>query len=131
MWVNLIIWMRVFESTTIFVRLIKDTIRDMKWFFLLYLVIVGMFGSMMYIINARKNRFYRATLYDDEVTSSKVANAVLHQFLATLGDFSVDEYSSKSDVDLPLDWFIFISSTIFINVVIFNMLIAIMADTYD
>ena len=131
MWVNLIVWLRVFEVTTIFVRLIKDTIRDMKWFFFLYVVIVGMFASMMYIFNARKNRFYKATLYDDEVTSSKVVNVMIHQFLATLGDFSVDDYSNESDGDLPLDWIIFISSTIFINVIIFNMLIAIMGDTYD
>ena len=131
MWVNLIVWLRVFEVTTIFVRLIKDTIRDMKWFFFLYVVIVGMFASMMFIINARKNRFYKATLYDDEITSFSVVNVMIHQFLATLGDFSVDDYSSESDVDLPLDWIIFISSTIFINVIIFNMLIAIMGDTYD
>ena len=131
MWVNLIVWLRVFEATTIFVRLIKDTIRDMKWFAFLYLVINCMFGSMMYIINARKNRIYRETLYDDEITSFKSVNVLIHQFLATLGDFSVDGYSSKSDSDLPLDWVIFLSSTVFINVIIFNMLIAIMSDSYD
>ena len=68
MWVNLITWLKVFEATTIFIRLIKDTMYDMRWFFFLYLVIVIWFSSMLYTINVRKSSLYRDAVYDDEIT---------------------------------------------------------------
>ena len=68
MWVNFIAWLKVFEATTIFIRLIKDTMYDMRWFFFLYLVIVIWFSSMLYTINVRKSSLYRDAVYDDEIT---------------------------------------------------------------
>ena len=68
MWVNLITWLKVFEATTIFIRLIKDTMYDMRWFFFLYLVIVIWFSSMLYTINVRKSSLYSDAVYDDEIT---------------------------------------------------------------
>ena len=37
----------------------------------------------------------------------------------------------ESDDDIPLELVIFFAGTFFINIVIFNMLIAIMGDSYD
>ena len=37
-------WLRVFEKTVIFIRLIKQTLTDMLPFLFLYLVILVMFG---------------------------------------------------------------------------------------
>ena len=51
MWWNFIYWMRLFETTQLFIRLIKDTLWDMIPFFALYLIIIIMFTSVMYMIN--------------------------------------------------------------------------------
>ena len=131
MWVNLIMWLKVFEATTIFIRLIKDTMYDMRWFFFLYLVIVVWFSSMLYTINVRKNSLYRDGVYDDDITGYRGLNVLLHQYLNTLGDFSLDGYLKESEDDIPLELIIFFAGTFFINIIIFNMLIAIMGDTYD
>ena len=60
---------------------------------------------------------------------------MIHQYLASLGDFSLDDYSKSTDLDRDgdggIDWTVFICGTFFVNVVIFNMLIALMGDTYD
>jgi len=101
------------------------------WFFLLYALIVVMFSTVIYMINTDKMRNSAETLYDDDMFKNRGVNALIHQYLASLGDFSLDNYSKSTDLDGGIDWTIFIAGTLFINVVIFNMLIAIMGDTYD
>ena len=44
-------WLRVFESTVIFIRLIKQTVIDMVPFLCLYVVILIMFGLAVQILN--------------------------------------------------------------------------------
>jgi hypothetical protein len=56
---------------------------------------------------------------------------MINQYLQSLGEFDVENFSQAGDRDYGLDWFFFISATLFVNVVVFNMLIAIMGDTYD
>ena len=43
----------------------------------------------------------------------------------------MSSFSRDENLDTGVDWIVFIVGTFFINVIIFNMLIAIMGDTYD
>ena len=52
-------------------------------------------------------------------------------YLTSLGDFTLDGYSKESDNDIPLELILFITATFLINIVAFNLFIAIMGDTYD
>ena len=131
MWFNLIYWLRVFEKTTLYIRLIKDTIIDMGWFLLLYILIVVMFASMILMINASKMKNSLTTMYEDEISEYSIINALIHQYLASLGDFSLDDYSKSADPDGGIDWTVFLCGTFFVNIVLVNMLIALMGDTYD
>ena len=59
-------------------------------------------------------------------------SAFLNQFLISVGQGSLDNFSKdKFTKDRDLVWCMFLLVTIFTQVIILNMLIAIMADTFD
>ena len=70
-------------------------------------------------------------LYDTEIAEYGFIDTLLHQYLLTFGDFSLDNYATHQNTNAGFNWVYFISTTLFINLVIFNMLIAVMGDTYD
>ena len=70
-------------------------------------------------------------LYDTEIAEFGFIDTLLHQYLLSFGDFSTDDYGTYGKTNAGFNWVYFVSATLFINLVIFNMLIAVMGDTYD
>jgi hypothetical protein len=48
---NIFMWMRIFENTAIYVMLIVETVKDLRQFILIFLVVVGAFGVCIAVIN--------------------------------------------------------------------------------
>ena len=56
---------------------------------------------------------------------------MIGQYLISLGEFNIDNYeNSISEDDSQLLWFIFVISSFFSTIVMFNMLVAIMSETH-
>ena len=51
--------------------------------------------------------------------------------MLTLGEFGLDNYTKAYDPNNGLDWSFFLAATFFGQLLILNMLIALMADTFD
>ena len=51
MWLKMFYWMRLFESTAYYVKLIVQTIADCMTFMLMILIILLAFGNFFMIIN--------------------------------------------------------------------------------
>ena len=130
MWTNFVYWLRLFENYVLFIQLIKQTVSDMMTFMSLYLVIMVVFSSVMYTLNLNRD-VDKDSLYDDEIFSDTYSNVLFSQFIQSLGEFNLESFSKATDSDSGIDWTFFIGSTLFVNLVIFNMLIAIMGDTFD
>ena len=107
----LINWLRVFEATVIYIRLIQQTVIDVLAFFLLYLVVTGIFSFAVLIMNLRRTT--ANSLYDDEISTSTLFNAFLSQYLLTLGEFNFDSYTKAYDPNSGLDWSFFLAATFF------------------
>ena len=67
---------------------------------------------------------YISTFLPDELKSSSILDNLEHAFLLDFGDFNLDGYNYLRVI-------VFIFSTILVPLVLLNMLIAIMGDTYD
>jgi len=130
MWTNFVYWLRLFEIYVLFIQLIKQTVSDMMAFLSLYLVIMVMLSSVMYTVNMNRAAD-KDSLYDEEIFSSSYSNVLFSQYIQSLGEFNLDNFSKATESDSGIDWTFFIASTLFVNLVIFNMLIAIMGDTFD
>ena len=55
----------------------------------------------------------------------------MSQYLITLGEFDFDNYSESADPNSGIDWAIFTAVTIFVQIILLNMLIAIMSSSFD
>lgn len=101
------------KSTRVLLRIVIEIVKDMVPFFLFVFVTTLAFSLL----------FTTATT-EDNLENRTYSNLLLHVFLLDFGDFSTDEYSA-------LEMCIFILGAIAAPLVLLNMLIAIMGDTFD
>ena len=60
---------------------------------------------------------------------TRFMSTLYYEYLLSLGNFEIDHLTES--VDMPYPMILFIISTTLVQIVILNMLIAIMGDTYD
>ena len=59
-------------------------------------------------------------------------DAILNSFIVSVGQADFDNYSKDEYTkNRNLVWIIFVFATIFVQIILLNMLIAVMADSYD
>jgi len=132
MWANLIYWFRLFENTTLYIRLIAQTIDDMKQFLLIFVLVTAMFGNAIYAMNVNRRAVEAGVaLFEDRFENLGFLSAFLNQYLVALGDFDFENYSSEYANNAWIVWILFVFATMFSQIIILNMLIAIMGDTLD
>ena len=126
MWIKAFYWMRLFSMFSNYVRLIRATLWDIKFFMILYFFILLTFANALIILNT--GRLESKKLYDD-IFSFRVLDAFFNIYLLSLGEFATDNFEGKQQ-DM-MAWFIFFASTFITQITFLNMLIAVMSDTYD
>ena len=79
MWFQFIYWFRLFEFSTLYVRLIIQTLRDMKWFFFIFVLFTMCFANTIYILNLNRMQGSKdEELYDETFPAYAYLNAVLN-----------------------------------------------------
>lgn len=134
-WLKMFFWMRLFESTSGFIRMLTETLLDIKVFMIMLILCLFMFGNTTLILN--QNRYdVMVDEGDGEYTPAWLVgghfgpayvDAVVDQYMLGLGEFQMDYYN---DGDSYILWILFIMSTFITQITFFNMLIAIMGDTF-
>ena len=71
-------WLRLFEQTSFYILLIKETLLDVGYFLLLFIIALMMFGFPMMFLNF--NRVEEGTQFVGEVSGNRVIDAVLSQY---------------------------------------------------
>ena len=51
MWFKAFYWLRIFTGTSFYVRLIRDTLYDIRYFLILFILILATFGNALLILN--------------------------------------------------------------------------------
>ena len=138
LWIKVFYWMRLYSTPAYFISLITKTIYDIRIFTLLVLIITCAFANFFYILNmntpanpyyASKHKDYEHYSYVTDHLGIPVFNALLSMYMLSLGEFDSATYSKGQDKELA--WFFFILSTFLCMTVFFNMLIAIMSETFS
>eukprot|EP00210_Caulerpa_lentillifera_P008889 g8481.t1 len=133
---------QAFTRTGAFVLMVENVIRDcIPFLMLLGIVLVGfslaLFTLFQYAlthehsINGNNDKANEES-YSDDINASfgSPQKALLTMFYAMIGTFEVEIYSNSGDLS-PLIVFVFILYLSIQAVLMFNMLIAIMSDTFD
>ena len=125
MWIKVFYWMRLWESTAYYVKLITQTLSDVKLFLLLCLVILFAFANLFFMLNIGTDSNNRALI---AYTGWAVIDSVIAIYQFALGDFHYSGFI-HSEYDALL-WPSFMVCTFLMIVVFMNMIIAIMGNTF-
>ena len=119
-------WLRLFENTAFYVLLLKQTLKDIKIFIVLIFVALATFGIPMIILNFNREKDNQVV---DGLFSFWFLNMFINQYLLALGEFSIDNFAENPQSILC--YVFFICATFITQITMFNMLIAIMGDTFE
>jgi len=130
MWIKSFYWMRLFTDTSFYVRLIRETLYDIRYFLILFIFILMTFGNTLMVIAEGRDKGAAGAeggLYKD-IFSIRFLNVVFNQYMLSLGEFDLDNYEGEGSDALV--WTVFIATTFITQITFLNMLIAIMGDTF-
>ena len=125
MWLKMLEWLRVFDSTAFFIKLILQTMVDILPFFVIFFIFIFMFGSALYILSMNRESEEEIV---DSIFHGWLFNTFINQYLLSLGEFGMDNFEGDNQLFIYL---LFILATFFTQVTVLNMLIAIMGNTFD
>ena len=77
-------WLRLFEPTAFFILLVEQTLKDIRFFIILILLALLMFGFPFVILN--QNRFDGDEIIEKSI-DNWVIDMIINQYLLALGDF--------------------------------------------
>ena len=86
--------MRLFTQTSFYVRLIRETLSDIRFFLILFVFILMTFANTLMIIGDGRDQGPKGSkggLYKD-VFDTKFLNAVTNQYMLSLGEFDLINY---------------------------------------
>ena len=93
MWMKMLEWLRVFDSTAFFVKLIMQTMIDILPFFVIFFIFIFMFGSALYILSMNR-------VSEEEIVESIfrgwLFNTFINQYELSLGEFSLDNFEGDN-----------------------------------
>ena len=127
MWIKVLDWCKLFQPTSFFIKLIVETIVDIRYFVIIFIVALMMFGVPMYILNL--NRGADDMVVDETFGGIWILNAFYNQYMLSLGEFAIDNFAEGGQTYLC--YFFFLCATFLTQITFLNMLIALMGDTFS
>jgi len=121
MYLKLFYFGRIFFSTASLVSMIIEIAKDMTYFLMIFMIGIAGFGNWYLILNRN---------IEDGIIEfgDTYFNAFIYAFRQSLGDFVTDNYSGTDKYILFTVWFL---NVVIALIVLLNLLIAIMGDTFD
>lgn len=131
-WIHLYFWLRIFSSTAIYVQIVTQTINDVKVFLLVFFICLAMFGNGKLVLSNFVDHFTegQGSNLIPVATGVNVVDSVINEYVQSLGTFNIDVYNTYPG-GFVLVWIYFFGTTFITNIMIFNMLIAIMQQAYE
>ena len=119
---KLFYFLRIFFATGYLIGMIIEIVIDMKYFLCVLIISAWAFGNSFWILG-RNSSPENGNFAGEEIT-----DGFIFSYRMILGDFQVDGFGTKDEQIL---WILFLLNTIILTVVLLNLVIAIMGDTFD
>ena len=85
-------WLRLFGKTSFYIMLMTETIKDIRYFILLILLTLAMFGIPMAVMNQNRSEDHAVI---PKIFDLWMIDMMLNQYLLALGEFSSLEMFAK------------------------------------
>ena len=117
---KLFYFLRIFFATGYLISMILEIVVDMKYFLWVLIISACAFGNSFWILgrNSESGNF----------AGEEITDGFIFSYRMILGDFQVSGFSTKDEEIL---WILFLLNTVILTIVLLNLVIAIMGDTFD
>ena len=119
---KLFYFMRIFNSTAYLVRMIIEIVKDMKNFVWVLMIATMAFANAYYILGRNSSPD------DGNLAGNVITDAFIFSYQMGIGNFQTDGFNT---VDREILWIFFMINTLLVFVVLLNLVISIMGDTFD
>lgn len=119
---KLFLGMNQFKDMRILFRLVKEVTKDMIPFSYFTVMALVMVGTTMYHLGTTVTEEVEGEF--KRVEEEPIYMSVLNVYLIIFGEYSLDDYK-------PAQWVVFIFATLLLSLIMLNLLIAIMSDTFE
>ena len=120
MWLKFLYFFRFFDQTSYLIRIVVEVVIDMRNFLLVLLFMIIGFGNSFYVLSLGNST-------DETIFIGSFVDSILFSYRMVLGDFDTEAFGATA---VPLAWILFLLFTIFNMIVMLNLLIAIISDSY-
>ena len=120
MWMKFLYFLRIFKNTGYLIRMISEVVVDMRHFFLVLFICVAAFGDSLLTLS------YGNPEGEDRFIHGFV-DSLIYTYRMILGDFDTGAFGQVAQ---PLVMGMFLLCTVFNMIVMLNLLIAIISDSY-
>ena len=121
-------WLRLFDSTSFFVSLIKETVLGIEPFMYIMFVWYMTFGISFYILNLNRDEESQIMTVESKLWFYEAFESA---YELGHGEFALDSYASDNGFETFMCYFLFDTASFFVIIVFLNMLVAIMGDTFS
>jgi len=116
-------FLRIFDSSAHLIRTIIEITADIRYFLFVFLLGIMGFGATFMILSNNNDK-------DSETQFiSSIGGAFIYSYLLSLGEFNLDSFDKSEDVWLI--WLLFVICSMFTTIVLLNMLVAIMGESFS
>ncbi len=134
LWVLILYWMRLTSNLSFYVDIVISSIKDIQYFLLMLILMILTFSNALVILDfSNKDEYEGSTSsyesFISDVSGNTYFSTIIQQFALGLGTVPTENIiNNKFRI---LIWFYFIVAVIVTNVAFFNILIAIVSDSYE
>ncbi|GMH79949.1 hypothetical protein TrST_g10365 [Triparma strigata] len=122
-WINILFYMQFHVEIGELVRMIIDIIQGIKTFLVILVICMVGFAASFFVL------FEEQSDTDGDSTHKSPPRAILQSYTTMLAGFTEDDIQGSASTGTTA--ILFIAFTIFINIIMLNLLIAIMGDIFD
>ena len=119
---KLFYFLRIFFATAYLVRMIIEIMLDMKFFVSVLMIATLAFGNAFYILGRNSDE------ENGNLAGENFVDAFIFSYRMGLGDFQTDGFATRDEEIL---WIFFVLNSLIILIILLNLVIAIMGDTFD
>lgn len=125
LWIKLFYFFRIFESTAVLVKMIGHIMQDIGSFLMMLGISILAFSNCLYILQMTRTKEGERFIYKD--TKDNLLKTMIYTYNTGLGEYQYEEFGGNNST---LVWIVFIMITFAIQLVLMNLLIAIMGNAY-
>ncbi|CDW91027.1 wd-40 repeat protein [Stylonychia lemnae] len=120
-WLKSLYYLRIFRNVGYLTSMIIQVVQDMVYFFIILMMTLFAFGNSFFILSQanpdRESRFIKT--YPEGLSFT---------FRLLLGDFDTQKFDDSNEIIL---WALFTTASIFLIIVLLNLLISIISESYN